>query len=75
MKATHFSAGLVVYFLFAGAALAGNAAPLGAALGESLGLALGSALPIGSIGLLTVAAASLVAGIRIARRKQSKQSK
>ncbi len=45
---------------------------LGNALGAALGLQLGSVLPIASGGLLTVAAVSLVLGIRIVRRKQNR---
>lgn len=59
-------------------ALAGTATPLGAPLGITLGNALGAtlgllgtALPIAGAGLLTVAAVSLVLGIRIVRRKRN----
>lgn len=45
---------------------------LGNALGAALGLQLGTALPIAGAGLLTVAAASLVLGIRIVRRKRNR---
>lgn len=45
---------------------------LGRTLGGVLGFPLGSALPIASGGLLTVAAVSLVLGIRIVRRKQNR---
>jgi hypothetical protein len=48
--------------LLAGPAFAG--APSGAVLG--------SALPIASVGLLSVAAVSLIAGIRMLRRKQGR---
>jgi hypothetical protein len=68
MKTTPFAGGLAAFILLADTAFAGTAAPLGLQLGELLG----SGLPIGSVGLLTVAAVSLVVGIRIARRKRSK---
>jgi hypothetical protein len=47
---------------------------LGSLLGGTfaLGLSLGSALPIAGIGLVSVAAASLVVGIRIVRRKHKR---
>jgi predicted MFS family arabinose efflux permease len=45
---------------------------LGNALGAALGLQLGTALPIAGGGLLTVAAVSLVLGIRMVRRKQNR---
>lgn len=45
---------------------------LGDALGTALGLQLGTALPIAGGGLLTVAAVSLVLGIRMVRRKQNR---
>lgn len=73
-----------VAFSMANVALAGLAPPpvvplggalgisLGNALGAALGLQLGSALPIEIGGLLTVAAVSLVLGIRIVRRKQNR---
>jgi hypothetical protein len=41
---------------------------LGAPLGVTLGAVLGSALPV--VGSLTVAAVSLLVGIRIVRRKR-----
>lgn len=51
-------------------------APLGITLGNALdaalGLQLGTALPIAGAGLLTVAAVSLVLGIRIVRRKRNR---
>lgn len=66
----------------ANGALAAPAVPLGEPLGTSLGsllggtfalgLSLGSALPIAGIGLVSVAAASLVIGIRIVRRKHKR---
>ncbi|HZM37018.1 MAG TPA: hypothetical protein VFC18_21345 [Burkholderiales bacterium] len=68
MKTTQFSAGLAGLLVVAEAAFAGTAAPLGA----PLGLQLGSALPTGSVGLLTVAAVGLVVAVRIARKKRSK---
>lgn len=60
--------------LLAGSAYAGVVAvtPLGAALGTTLGATLGSALPLTSVGLVSIAAVTLVAGIRILRRKQDK---
>ena len=68
-----------VSFSMANIALAGNVAVLGTplgitlgnALGTALGFQLGSALPIEVGGLLTVAAVSLLVGIRIVRRKQN----
>ncbi|MFZ2388602.1 MAG: hypothetical protein WAW69_12465 [Polaromonas sp.] len=67
-------------FSMAEMVLAGTATPLGAplgitlgnALGAALGLQLGTALPIAGVGLLTVAAVSLVLGIRIVRRKRNR---
>ena len=69
----------VLALSIADAAFAG-AVPLGLSLGVSLGRVLGgvlgtplgTALPIASGGLLTVAAVSLVLGIRIVRRKQNR---
>lgn len=69
----------VLAFSIANAAFAG-AVPLGLSLGVSLGQVLGgvlgtplgTTLPIASGGLLTVAAVSLVLGIRIVRRKQNR---
>ena len=43
---------------------------LGAALGNLLGLQLGSVLPLASVGLLGVCAASLAFGIYIVKRKK-----
>jgi len=65
-------------FSMTNVALAGEGVPLGATLGVTLGRVLGgvlgaplgTALPIASGGLLSVAAASLVLGICIVRRKQ-----
>ena len=59
------------------AATAGGVVPLGVPLGLALGVTLGQVLgvpldailPAGSVGLLLVAAVSLVAGIVIVRRK------
>lgn len=45
---------------------------LGQVLGAVLGLQLGSALPIANGGLLTVAAVTLLIGIRLVRRKQNR---
>lgn len=67
-------------FSMANMALAGVTVPLGTplgitlgnALGAALGLQLGTALPIAEGGLLTVAAVSLVLGIRMVRRKQNR---
>jgi len=48
--------------------------PLGLALGSLLGAStLGDVLPLAGSGLLVVAAASLVVGIRLARSKRSKR--
>jgi hypothetical protein len=44
--------------------------PLGAALGFVLGTPFGSALPITSVGLLSVSAVSLAVGIYIVKRKK-----
>lgn len=44
---------------------------LGQRLGDVLGLTLGTSLPLVGGGLLAVAAASLVIGIRIAKRKKN----
>jgi hypothetical protein len=52
--------------LLAGSAFAGTPVP------TPLGVPLGSALPLAGIGLMGVAAASLVAGIRMLRRKQDR---
>jgi predicted MFS family arabinose efflux permease len=53
-------------------------APLGIRLGEPLGGVLGdvlgSVLPIAGGGLLTVAAVSLVIGMRVVRRKRDRQA-
>jgi hypothetical protein len=62
MKATSLAIGLAGYLL-TDVAIAGTTV-----LGTPLGITLGSALPI--VGLLSVAAASLVVGIRIVRRKR-----
>jgi hypothetical protein len=43
---------------------------LGTVLGQVMGFSLGSVLPIAGGGLLTVAAASLVVGIFLVRRKK-----
>ena len=64
MKATSLAIGFAGYLL-TDVAVAGNGRVV---LGTSLGITLGSALPI--VGLLSVAAASLVVGIRIVRRKR-----
>lgn len=64
MKATSLVVGFAGYLL-TDVAIAGNGPVV---LGTSLGITLGSALPI--VGLLSVAAASLVVGIRIVRRKR-----
>lgn len=66
--------------LMANVALAGTPQPLGLTLGVSLGqtlgavlgLQLGSALPLANGGLLTVAAVTLLMGIRLVRRKQNR---
>lgn len=66
--------------LMANVALAGAPQPLGLTLGVSLGQALGAVLgvPLGSAlsiangGLLTVAAVTLLIGIRLVRRKQNR---
>ena len=55
-------------------ASAGGAVALGTPLGLTLGARLGEFLPLAGSGLLVVAAASLVVGIRIARRKRSKRA-
>lgn len=70
MKTIHYAVGLVAYVLFVEAAFAGQI--LGVPLGIQLGLQLGSALPLGSVGLLSVAAVGLIVGIRAARKKRSK---
>ena len=61
--------------LGANAASAGTV-PLGAQLGEALGrvagIAFGAPLPFVEGGLLTVAAVSLLIGIRIAKRKKNR---
>jgi hypothetical protein len=62
MKATSLAVGFAGYLL-TDVAIAGTQV-----LGTPLGNVLGSALPI--VGLLSVAAASLVVGIRIVRRKR-----
>jgi hypothetical protein len=49
--------------LLAGAAYAGT---------QTLGVAAGAALPLAGVGLLGVAAVSLIAGIRMLRRKQDR---
>lgn len=73
MKIVKFGVGLSAYLL-TDVALAGNAVvvplgvTLGAPLGVTLGAVLGSALPV--VGSLTVAAVSLLVGIRIVRRKR-----
>jgi hypothetical protein len=73
MKVVKFGVGLSACLL-TGVALAGNAVvvplgvTLGAPLGVTLGAVLGSALPV--VGSLTVAAVSLLVGIRIVRRKR-----
>jgi hypothetical protein len=59
MKATSLAIGLAGYLL-TDVAVAGNIV--------QLGITVGSALPI--VGLLSVAALSLVVGIRIVRRKR-----
>ena len=60
MKIVLLAAG-VTASLLAGSALAGVVTPLGQPLG--------SALPLASAGLFGVAAASLIAGVRMLRRK------
>lgn len=55
--------------LLAGSACAGVIAT---PLGTSFGATLGSGLPLTSVGLVSIAAVALVAGIRILRRKQDK---
>ena len=71
MKVVKFGVGLSAYLL-TDVALAGLMVPLGvtlgAPLGVTLGAVLGSALPV--VGSLTVAAVSLLVGIRIVRRKR-----
>jgi hypothetical protein len=71
-----------VALAIANGVLAGPVVPLGEPLGSSLGsalaalvtlgLPLGSGLPIAGIGLVSVAAVSLVVGVRIARRKHKR---
>jgi hypothetical protein len=63
MKARHLAVG-VAGSLFASLAFAGSTVPLGIPLGSVLG----SALPVA--GVLSVAAVSLLIGIRIVRRKR-----
>jgi hypothetical protein len=63
MKSTSLAVGFAGYLL-TDVAVAGTTT----VLGTPLGITLGSALPI--VGLLSVAAASLVVGIRIVRRKR-----
>lgn len=66
--------------LLTNVALAGTPQPLGLTLGVSLGQALGAVLgvPLGSAlsiadgGLLSVAAVTLLIGIRLVRRKQNR---
>jgi len=65
MKVVKFGVGLSAYLL-ADVALAGNSVFV--PLGVTLGAVLGSALPV--VGSLTVAAVSLLVGIRIVRRKR-----
>jgi len=64
----------VIGLAAAGLALFQNAAhaavPLGVPLGNPLGGALGTALPFAGGGVLGVAAAGLIAGIFIKRRKR-----
>jgi hypothetical protein len=69
MKVVKFGVGLSAYLL-TDVALAGVplGVTLGAPLGVTLGAVLGSALPV--VGSLTVAAVSLLVGIRIVRRKR-----
>ena len=70
MKVVKFGVGLSAYLL-TDVALAGNTVvvPLVVVpLGVTLGAVLGSALPV--VGSLTVAAVSLLVGIRIVRRKR-----
>ena len=63
MKAIHLAVGVSGYLL-ANLAFAGSTVPLGIPLGSVLG----SALPVA--GVLSVAAVSLLIGIRIVRRKR-----
>ena len=65
MKVMQLAVGLLAYLL-TDMALAGTV--LGTPLGATLGVQLGSALPL--VGLLSVAAVSLLVGIRIVRRKR-----
>ncbi|HUF29113.1 MAG TPA: hypothetical protein VMM77_00520 [Gemmatimonadaceae bacterium] len=67
MKAVKFGVGLSAYLL-TGVALAGASNAVVVPLGVTLGAVLGSALPV--VGSLTVAAVSLLVGIRIVRRKR-----
>lgn len=52
--------------LVAGSAFAGLAAPV------PLGIALGSSLPLTGVGVASIAAIALVAGVRILRKKKDK---
>lgn len=66
MKGIQLVVGLAAYVLWADAALAG------VRLGIPMGVQLGSAFPVGSVGVLSVAAVGLIVGIRVARKKRSK---
>ena len=83
MKLNRLLAGALAIVL-ATPAVAGPAVPLGTPLGSALGILLGGPtlggvlgltvganLPLAGSGLLVVAAVSLVAAIRIARRKRA----
>jgi len=63
---------LVTVLTMAPATMAVAGVSLGVALGIPLGTVLGTSLPIAGGGLLIVAAASLVLGIKLARRKRGR---
>lgn len=63
MKFTLVAAG-VTASLLAGSAFAGNPIPLG--------IPLGSALPLAGVGVVGVAAAALIAGVRMLRRRNNR---
>lgn len=67
MKVTLLAAG-VTASLLAGSAFAGAPIPLGV----PLGVPLGSALPLAGVGVMGVAAAALIAGIRMLRRRNNR---
>ena len=54
----------------AGPGIAPLGVPLGVPMGNSLGVTMGTAMPIAGGGVLGIAAAGLIAGIFIKRRKR-----